>query len=161
MTPLLDANVLTAIVVADHVHHDAVERWFASSDDSFATYRSPTEVCCDCLIREGQTADNAQAVLNTVKNSALRVLAGLRHLRRRADERSPRPSASNRLLSCTTHPNPGQLACNLRPRPREASHRYRHLISSLKVYGTDKRGTQHGLRQAFVRKEQKCSHGTS
>jgi predicted nucleic acid-binding protein len=29
MSVLLDSNVLTALVVADHVHHAAAESWFA------------------------------------------------------------------------------------------------------------------------------------
>lgn len=69
MTTLLDANVLIALVVADHVHHDAAEGWFASSDDSFATCPITEGSLLRLLIREGQTADNAQAILNAVRNS--------------------------------------------------------------------------------------------
>ncbi len=29
MTTLLDANVLVALVVADHVHHDPAEDWLS------------------------------------------------------------------------------------------------------------------------------------
>jgi toxin-antitoxin system PIN domain toxin len=69
MTALLDANVLIALVVVDHVHHDAAEGWFASSDDSFATCPITEGSLLRLLIREGQTADNAQAVLKAVKNN--------------------------------------------------------------------------------------------
>ncbi len=31
MTDLLDANVLIALAVEDHVHHDAAEEWFAAT----------------------------------------------------------------------------------------------------------------------------------
>ena len=34
---LLDANVLIALVVDDHVHHDAAETWFSASSGRFAT----------------------------------------------------------------------------------------------------------------------------
>lgn len=37
MTILLDANVLIALLIADHVHHDAAERWLAGRDGTFAT----------------------------------------------------------------------------------------------------------------------------
>lgn len=69
MTTLLDANVLIALVVADHVHHDAAEEWFVGSGDSFATCPSTEGSLLRLLIREGQTAANAQTVLNAVKSS--------------------------------------------------------------------------------------------
>ncbi|RZS32272.1 hypothetical protein EV193_113116 [Herbihabitans rhizosphaerae] len=69
MTILLDANVLITLVVADHVHHDAAETWFSASDDSFATCPSTEGSLLRLLIREGQPADNARAVLDAVKGS--------------------------------------------------------------------------------------------
>jgi toxin-antitoxin system PIN domain toxin len=69
VTTLLDANVLIALVVADHVHHDAAEEWFAGSDDCFATCPITEGILLRLLIREGQTADNAQAILNAVKDN--------------------------------------------------------------------------------------------
>ena len=69
MTTLLDANVLIALVVADHVHHDVAEEWFAGSDDSFATCPITEGSLLRLLIREGQTADEAQAILNAIKGS--------------------------------------------------------------------------------------------
>ncbi|MFJ6675880.1 TA system VapC family ribonuclease toxin [Actinosynnema sp. NPDC091369] len=68
MTTLLDANVLIALVVTDHVHHDLAEDWFAASDDSFATCPITEGSLLRLLIREGQTADSAQAVLKAVKD---------------------------------------------------------------------------------------------
>lgn len=44
MTALLDANVLIALVVAEHAHHDAAEEWFTTSDGGFATCPSRREV---------------------------------------------------------------------------------------------------------------------
>ncbi len=43
-TALLDANVLIALVVADHVHHDRAAEWLAASDLAIAT----------CPITEGE-----------------------------------------------------------------------------------------------------------
>ena len=37
MTALLDANVLIALLVDDHVHHMAAENWFVSTSGNFAT----------------------------------------------------------------------------------------------------------------------------
>lgn len=38
MTHLLDGNVLAALAVPDHVHHDAADRWWGSrADEPFAT----------------------------------------------------------------------------------------------------------------------------
>ncbi len=69
MTTLLDANVLIALVVTDHVHHDVAEEWFANCDDSFATCPITEGSLLRLLIREGQSANDAQAVLDAVKGS--------------------------------------------------------------------------------------------
>ncbi|MBV8931974.1 MAG: PIN domain-containing protein [Kutzneria sp.] len=69
MTTLLDANVLIALVVADHVHHDAAEAWFADTDDTFTTCPITEGSLLRLLVREGQTADKAQAVLNAVRDN--------------------------------------------------------------------------------------------
>jgi uncharacterized protein len=69
VTTLLDANVLIALVVADHVHHDAAEDWFAASDAPFATCPSTEGSLLRLLIREGRTAAEAQAVLTAVEDS--------------------------------------------------------------------------------------------
>lgn len=69
MTTLLDANVLIALVVADHVHHHAAETWFARSDDAFATCPITQGSLLRLLIREGQTAEDAQAILNAISTS--------------------------------------------------------------------------------------------
>jgi uncharacterized protein len=66
VTTLLDANVLIALVVADHVHHDAAEQWYTDSHDSFATCPITEGSLLRLLIREGQTVDEAEAVLDGV-----------------------------------------------------------------------------------------------
>lgn len=63
MTNLLDANVLIALVVIDHVHHAAAEAWLANSDEPFATCPITQGSLVRLLIREGQPAETAQAIL--------------------------------------------------------------------------------------------------
>lgn len=66
MTTLLDANVLIALVVDDHVHHHAAERWMADHDDRFATCSITEGSLIRLLIREGQTADTAKAIISAI-----------------------------------------------------------------------------------------------
>jgi uncharacterized protein len=69
VTTLLDANVLIALVVGDHVHHAAAETWFAGSADLFATCPVTQGSLVRLLIREGQTADDAQELLGLIEAS--------------------------------------------------------------------------------------------
>ncbi len=69
MITLLDANVLIALVVGDHVHHDVAESWFAGSADGFATCPITEGSLLRLLIREGQSAADAQAVLDGIHSS--------------------------------------------------------------------------------------------
>lgn len=64
MTFLLDANVLIALLVDDHVHHTAAENWFAGTTGNFATCPSTQGSLLRLLIREGQSAFAARAVLS-------------------------------------------------------------------------------------------------
>ena len=66
---LLDANVLIALLVDDHVHHDAAEAWFSASSGRFATCPSTEGSLMRILIRAGQTADAAQAVITQLSQS--------------------------------------------------------------------------------------------
>lgn len=63
MTVLLDANVLIALLVDDHVHHVAAENWFAGLSGNFATCPITQGSVMRLLIREGQQAGTARAVL--------------------------------------------------------------------------------------------------
>lgn len=63
MTVLLDSNVLVALVVSDHVHHNAAEAWLADSKSAFATCPITQGSLVRLLIREGQSAASAQAVI--------------------------------------------------------------------------------------------------
>jgi hypothetical protein len=64
VTVLLDANVLIALLVDDHVHHVAAENWFVGISGNFATCPITQGSLMRLLIREGQSAATAQAVLS-------------------------------------------------------------------------------------------------
>lgn len=66
MTTLLDANVLIALVVADHVHHTAAETWLISTDERFATCPITQGSLVRLLIREGQPANAAGTFLAAI-----------------------------------------------------------------------------------------------
>ena len=66
MTVLLDANVLIALVVADHVHHDAAESWFAAAEEPFATCPITQASLIRLLVRQGQPASAAVALLSAL-----------------------------------------------------------------------------------------------
>lgn len=66
MTTLLDANVLVALVVADHVHHQSAEEWLAGTDPGFATCPITQGSLVRLLVREGQTARDAQDIVNVL-----------------------------------------------------------------------------------------------
>jgi uncharacterized protein len=63
MTVLLDSNVLIALLVDDHVHHEAAENWFAGLSGNFATCPVTQGSLMRLLIREGQSATAARAVV--------------------------------------------------------------------------------------------------
>ena len=64
MTVLLDANVLIALLVDDHVHHATAESWFADLSGNFATCPVTQGSLMRLLLREGQSAAAARAVVN-------------------------------------------------------------------------------------------------
>jgi toxin-antitoxin system PIN domain toxin len=70
VTTLLDANVLVALIVADHVHHDAAEEWFAGVDDSFATCPITQGSLVRLLMRGGQSAEDAHAVVTALTGNS-------------------------------------------------------------------------------------------
>lgn len=63
MTVLLDANVLIALLVDDHVHHVAAETWFTGLEGNFATCPISQGSLMRLLIREGQPAATARVIL--------------------------------------------------------------------------------------------------
>lgn len=66
MTALLDANVLVALVVAEHVHHDAAADWLSTSDTDFATCPITQGSLMRFLLRSGQSAAAARDVVIAV-----------------------------------------------------------------------------------------------
>lgn len=66
LVTLLDANVLVALVVSDHVHHDAAENWLAGSHQGFATCPITQGSLVRLLIRKGQSARSAQDVIGAL-----------------------------------------------------------------------------------------------
>jgi len=66
---LLDANVLIALVVEEHVHHGQAEAWFVASGASFATCPITQGSLMRLLIREGQSAEAARSVLQEITAS--------------------------------------------------------------------------------------------
>ena len=64
MTVLLDANVLIALLVDDHVHHTAAESWFTGMAGNFATCPVTQGSLLRLLLRQGQSASAARAVLS-------------------------------------------------------------------------------------------------
>lgn len=63
MTVLLDANVLIALLVGEHVLHEAAESWFSGTTESFATCPVTQGSLMRLLVREGQSAATARQVL--------------------------------------------------------------------------------------------------
>jgi len=67
---LLDANVLIALVVDNHVHHGLAEAWFVASGGGFATCPVTQGSLMRLLIREGQTAESARSVLQEITSDS-------------------------------------------------------------------------------------------
>lgn len=63
MKALLDANVLIAVAVVDHVHHSDAEAWFAALDGPFATCPITQGALLRLLIGHGATSEEAMRVL--------------------------------------------------------------------------------------------------
>jgi toxin-antitoxin system PIN domain toxin len=70
MTVLLDANVLIALVVADHVHHDAAETWLAGFSGAFATCPITEGSLVRLLIRDGEKAHLAVSVVREISENS-------------------------------------------------------------------------------------------
>ncbi len=68
-TALLDANVLIALVVAEHVHHEAASNWLSTSDAGFATCPITQGSLVRFLLRSGQPAAAARDVVSAVENA--------------------------------------------------------------------------------------------
>jgi toxin-antitoxin system PIN domain toxin len=69
MTALLDTNVLIALVVAEHVHHDAAAEWLSASATAFATCPITQGSLVRFLVRTGQPAAAARDVVSAVESA--------------------------------------------------------------------------------------------
>lgn len=67
MTVLLDSNVLIALVVSDHVHHEAAVEWFSSSDAAFATCPITQGSMVRFLMRADYAALDARNVVGAIE----------------------------------------------------------------------------------------------
>ncbi|MBX7160492.1 MAG: PIN domain-containing protein [Acidimicrobiia bacterium] len=64
---LADANVLVALTVVEHVHHSAAARWFEETEPRLATCPITEGALLRFLMREGQAALAAMAVLDGIR----------------------------------------------------------------------------------------------
>lgn len=69
MTALLDANVLIALVVTEHVHHDAAAEWLSAFDAGFATCPITQGSLVRFLVRAGQSAATARDVVKAIESA--------------------------------------------------------------------------------------------
>ncbi len=68
MTPvLLDSNVLIALTVADHVHHEPSQRWLAGAAVGIATCPITEGSLIRYLVRSGTPPDASIATLDAVR----------------------------------------------------------------------------------------------
>lgn len=61
---LLDANVLVALAVDDHVHHEAAVSWFLDGTSPFATTPITQGTLLRLLLRSGMATETAFEVLS-------------------------------------------------------------------------------------------------
>ncbi|MFI5779395.1 TA system VapC family ribonuclease toxin [Nocardia sp. NPDC051570] len=67
---LLDGNVLVALAVTDHVHHDVAESWFNQSKGGFATCPITQGSLLRLLMRNGESAQFALEALTRLTGDA-------------------------------------------------------------------------------------------
>lgn len=70
MTALLDANVLIAAVVTEHVHHDSAVEWLSASGSGFATCPITQGILVRFLVRKGHSAVAARDVVSAIGSAA-------------------------------------------------------------------------------------------
>lgn len=66
MTALLDANVLIALVVPEHVHHEPARQWFRTDESTVATCAITQESLLRLLMQRGYTSAEAWPVLEAL-----------------------------------------------------------------------------------------------
>ena len=71
-TFLADGNVLVALTVVDHVHHEVALGWFEAAEPELATCPITEGTLLRFLLREGQTAADAMALLEALRTQEWR-----------------------------------------------------------------------------------------
>jgi toxin-antitoxin system PIN domain toxin len=66
-TFLADGNVLVALVVAEHVHHQLALTWFEEAEPELATCPITEGMLLRFLLREGQSAAASMAALDAIR----------------------------------------------------------------------------------------------
>lgn len=66
MTALLDGNVLIALTISGHVHHDQAWDWFDSRNDQFATCPITQGTLLRFLLRAGEATQVALGALHQI-----------------------------------------------------------------------------------------------
>jgi len=66
MTALLDGNVLIALTISEHIHHDEAWDWFDSRNDPFATCPITQGTLLRYLLRAGETTQAALGALHQI-----------------------------------------------------------------------------------------------
>jgi uncharacterized protein len=66
MTMLLDSNVLIALAVYEHVHHDAAMTWLGFTDDPVATCPITQGALIRMLVRRGVRPEQALHQMGTI-----------------------------------------------------------------------------------------------
>jgi uncharacterized protein len=69
MTTLLDANLLVALVISDHVHHEPAEEWLSSGDSAFATCPMTQGSLVRLLVRDGQPVAAAKQIITAIQTN--------------------------------------------------------------------------------------------
>jgi toxin-antitoxin system PIN domain toxin len=67
-TFLVDGNLLIALVVTDHVHHDVAIDWFERDEPQLAICPITEGTLLRFLLREGRPAVEAIAALDTIRS---------------------------------------------------------------------------------------------
>lgn len=69
MSPFLaDGNVLVALTVVDHIHHETAMEWFERTEPDVATCPITQGTLLRFLIRQGSAARDAVAVLDAMRS---------------------------------------------------------------------------------------------
>lgn len=66
-TFLADSNLLIALTVVEHIHHEVAVDWFADASPDLATCPITEGTLLRFLVREGKTANDAVAILDAFR----------------------------------------------------------------------------------------------